>query len=148
MMSALAGDIAAEAAERLGQRAFQHVDAVHDAVALGDAAAARTVHADRMDLVDIGHRAIFLGEIADLGERRHVAVHRVQALADDQLGTVGTGGDQQLFQMRHVAMTENLALAAGLADAFDHRIMVERIRQDEAVRDQFGDGRMPVWFET
>ena len=62
----LAGDIAAEAAERLGQRAFEHVDAVHDAVALGDAAAARAVHADRMHLVDIGHGAVALGEIADL----------------------------------------------------------------------------------
>src|SRR6185295_4808011 len=48
-----AGDIAAEAAEGLGERAFEHVDAVHDAVALGDTAAARAVHADRMDLIDI-----------------------------------------------------------------------------------------------
>ena len=42
--------------------------------------------------------------------------------------------------MRHVAVAEYLALAAGLADAFDHRIVVERIRQDQAVRDQLGDG--------
>jgi hypothetical protein len=61
----LAGDIAAEAAERLGERAFEHVDAMHDAVAFGDAAAARAVHADRMDLIDIGHGAVLLGEIAD-----------------------------------------------------------------------------------
>jgi hypothetical protein len=30
-----------------------------------DAAAARAVHADRVHLVDIGHRAVALGEIAD-----------------------------------------------------------------------------------
>ena len=30
----------------------------HDAVALGDAAAARAVHADGMDLVEIGHGAV------------------------------------------------------------------------------------------
>ena len=75
------------------------------------------------------------------GERRDVAVHRIKALAGDQLGPVGAGGDQQLFQMRHVVVAEDLALAAGLADAFDHRIVVERIRQDQAVRNQFGDGR-------
>ena len=141
MMSALAGDIAAEAAERLGQRAFQNIDAVHDAVALGDAAAARTVHADGVNLVDIGHGAVALGEIADLGQRRDVAVHRIQALAGDQFRPVGAGGAQQFFQMRHVAVAEHLALAAGLADAFDHRIVVERIRQDQAVRNQLADGR-------
>ena len=141
MISALAGDIAAEAAERLGERAFQHVDAVHDAVALGDAAAARAVHADRMDLVDIGHGAVFLGEIADLRERRDVAVHRIEALAGDQLRPVGTRRDQQLFQMRHVVVAEDLALAAGLAHAFDHRIVVQRVRQDQAVRNQLCDRR-------
>ena len=114
---------------------------MHDAVALGDAAAARAVHADRMDLVDIGHGAVALGEIADLRQRRDVAVHRIEALAGDQLRPVGTGGAQQFFQMRHVVVAEDLALAAGLADAFDHRIVVERVRQDQAVRNQLGDGR-------
>ncbi len=124
----IAGDVAAEAAEGLGERAFQHVDAMHDAVALGNTAAARTVHADRMDLVDIGHGAVFLGEIADLCERGYVAVHRIQALAGDQLGPLGTRRDQKFFQMRHVVVAENLPLAAGLAHAFDHRIVVQRIR--------------------
>src|SRR6266700_3341648 len=64
------GNAAAEAAKGLGKRAFENVDAVHDAVALGDAAAARAIHADRMHLVDIGHRAIALGEIADPRKRR------------------------------------------------------------------------------
>src|SRR5881394_1377410 len=73
--------IAAVAAERLGQRALEDVDAMHDAVAFGDAAAARAVHADRMNLVDIGHGAVALGEIADPGQRRDIAVHRIQAFA-------------------------------------------------------------------
>ena len=123
----ISSDIAAEAAEGLGERAFEHVDAVHDAVALGNAAAARAVHADRMDLVDIGHGAVFLGEIADLGERGDVAVHRIEALAGDQLRPVGACRDQKLFQMRHVVVAENLPLAAGLAHAFDHRIVVQRV---------------------
>ena len=141
MISAFAGDVAAEAAERLGQRALEDVDAVHDAVALGDAAAARAVHADRMHFIDIGHRAVALGEVADPGQRRDVAVHRIEALAGDQLRPVRTRRDQQFLQMRKVVVAEDLPLAAGLANAFDHRIVVERIRQDQAVRDQFCDGR-------
>ena len=87
-------DIAAEAAEGLGKRAFQDVDAVHDAVTLSNAAAARAVHADRVHFVDIGHRAVFLGEIADLRKRRDIAVHRIKALADDQLRPVRSCGSQ------------------------------------------------------
>src|SRR3981081_4351207 len=43
--------------------------------------------------------------------------------------------------MRHVAVAENLALAAGLTDAFDHRIVVERVRQDQAIWYELADGR-------
>ncbi len=42
--------------------------------------------------------------------------------------------------MRHVAVAKHLTLAAGLADALDHRIMVQRIRQDQAIRNQLADG--------
>ncbi len=43
--------------------------------------------------------------------------------------------------MRHVAVTEDLPLAAGLANAFDHRIVVERIGKNEAVGNELCDGR-------
>ena len=52
-------------AESLAERALDHVDPVHRAVALGDAGAARAVHADRMDFVEICHGAVALGQIAD-----------------------------------------------------------------------------------
>ncbi len=50
--------------------------------------AALAIHADRMDFVDIGHRAVFLGEVADRADRRDVAVHRIDALEQDQLRPV------------------------------------------------------------
>ena len=62
-----------------------------DAVALGNAAAARAVHADGMDLVEIGQRVVLVGEVADRGDRRDVAVHRIDALEGDQLGRFGIG---------------------------------------------------------
>ena len=74
-----AGDIAAHHAERLAERALDHRQPVHQALALGDAAAARAVEADRMDLVEIGHRAVLVGDVAELGDRRDVAVHRIDA---------------------------------------------------------------------
>ena len=41
-----------------------------------------------MNLVDIGHRAVALGEPRDLGDRRDVAVHRIEALEHDELGAL------------------------------------------------------------
>jgi hypothetical protein len=60
----VSGDIAAEAAERLGERAFQNVDAVHDALALGDAAAARSIHADGVRGLISGSTSPLLSDFA------------------------------------------------------------------------------------
>ena len=114
----------------------------HQAFALGDAAAARAVHADRMDLVDIGHRAIFLRHGDDLGDRRDVAVHRIEALEHDQLGALAIGSAaSSCFEMGDVVVTPDLLVAARAPDALDHRIVVERVGEDEAIRQQAGDGR-------
>ncbi len=136
-----ARDIAAEAAERLGQGALQHVDAMHGAFALAVAAAARAVHADRVHFVAIGHGAVALGQIADRVHRRDVAVHRIEALEHDQLRPLRIGGFEQFLEMADVVMPPDLLFAAGLAHALDHGIVVERIRQDQAIRQQLGDGR-------
>ena len=39
-----------------------------------------------MDLVEIGHRTVRVGDVAELGDRGDVAVHRVDDLEGDQLG--------------------------------------------------------------
>ena len=136
-----AGDVAAEAAERLGQGTLDDINPMRRIVALGDAAAARAVHADRVHFVDIGHRVVFVGEIADRVDRRDVAVHRIEALEDDQLGPRRIGGLQQFLEMRDVIVPPDHLVAAGLPHALDHRIVVERVRQDQAVRQELGDGR-------
>ncbi len=136
-----ARDIAAEAAERLGERAFQHVDPLHLPFARADAAAARAVHADRVHLVAIGHRAVFFREVADRLHGRDVAVHRVEALERDQLRPLARLRGEQLFEMRHVVMAPDLFFGAGLADALDHRIVVPGVGEDQAIRQQLGDGR-------
>src|SRR5262245_38515481 len=55
---ARAGDVAAHDAEPLGERSVDDVDPVHDAVAFRNATAARSVHADRVHLVEVSERAI------------------------------------------------------------------------------------------
>ena len=45
--------------------------------AFRDAAATRAVEADGVHLVEIGDRAMGVGDIADLGDGRDVAVHRI-----------------------------------------------------------------------
>ena len=70
------------------------------------------VHADRMDLVEVGQRVVFVGEVADRGDRRDVAVHRIDALERDQLGRFGVLGGEQLLEMVEVVVAEDALLAA------------------------------------
>ena len=114
---------------------------MHLPLARADAAAARPVHADRVHLVAIGHRVVFLGEIADRLDRRDVAVHRVEALEHDQLRPLARLCGEQLFEVFRVVVAPDLLFGAGLAHALDHRVVVPGIRQDQAIRQQFRDGR-------
>ncbi len=79
------GNITAHDAEALSERAIDNVDAVHDAVALGDAAATRAVEADRVDLIEISQRVVFLRQVTNGLDWRDMAVHGVDALEDDDL---------------------------------------------------------------
>ena len=139
------GDVAAHHAEGLGQRAVDDVDAVHDAVAFGDAAAARAVQADGMHLVEIGQRAVLLGEVADRVDRRDVAVHRIDALERDDLRACRRDLLEQLFEMLDVVVAEDVLLAAAAPDALDHRgviVLVGEDHQPGISRCQRGKGRI------
>ena len=69
------GDIAAKRSEGLGKRSLDNVEACHHAVPLGDASAARSVHADGMHLVEVSHRIIALRKVANRSEWSDIAVH-------------------------------------------------------------------------
>ena len=83
------GDIATHHAERLAQRALDHGHAVHQAFAFGNAAATRTIEADTVDFIEIGHRAVLFANIQNFGDWRDVAVHRIDAFERDQFGQRG-----------------------------------------------------------
>ena len=112
-----------------------------NAFALGDSAAARAVETDRVDLVEIGDGTVLLGDVADGRDRRHVAIHAVDALEGDDLRTLRIDAAHELVEMRDVVVAEDEPLRAGAADALDHRIVVERIGEDGAVRHGTAEGR-------
>ena len=114
---------------------------MHDAVALGDAAAARPVHADRMDLVEIRQRAVAFGDVADLADRRDVAVHRINRLEGDDLRRRRVEIAKQFVEMAHVVVAENLLRRLRMAYALDHRGVVERVGQNDAAGQQAAEGR-------
>ena len=134
------GDVAADHAERLGERALHDVDLVERAVAFGHAGAARAVHADRVDLVEIGKRAVAMGDVADLADRRDVAVHRIDRFEGHDLGRRRIGAGQQLLEMGHVVVAEDPAHRAGMTDAGDHRGVVQRVGIELAARQQGAQG--------
>ena len=73
------GDFYLFGAAPSGRDVDRAVAQFEQSTALGDAAAARAIHPDRMHLVDIGHRLVLVGDIADLGDGSDIAVHRVRA---------------------------------------------------------------------
>src|SRR5260221_9396196 len=116
------GDVAAAAAERLRQRALDHVDAVQGAFTRGDAGAGPPANAGRMDLVNVGHRAIAFREVADAVHRPDVAFYRVESLEHDQLRPLRSLCCQQFFQVADVVVAPDLLFHADTPNALNYRI--------------------------
>jgi hypothetical protein len=114
---------------------LDHRDAVHQAFALCDAAAAWAVQADGVDLIDIAHRAMRFANVQDLGDRCDVTVHRIYTLECDQLGTIRVQRRQPAVEVAPVVVGEHLPLRPAVPDAFDHGGMIAGVGQDNDVRD-------------
>ncbi len=107
---------------------------------LGDAAAVLPVQPDRVHLVQVGHGAVALGEVADLRDRAEVAIHRIDRLERDQLRRRRVAVGEQRLEMRDVIVPEDALVAARMADAGDHRGVILLIRIDHAAGQQTTDG--------
>ena len=139
-------NVTAHDAERLAERALDHRQAIHQAFALGNAAATRAIHADGMDFIEIGHRPVLVGEIADLLDRRDVTIHRIDRFEGDHFWRVRIGGRQFGFEVVEIVVLPDDAVALGITDAFDHRGMVQRVGEDDHARDLLAERaqRRPV----
>src|SRR3954449_6002139 len=99
------------------------------------------VHADRMDFVEVGQSVVLVGEITDLGDRRNIAIHRVDALERDELRRVWPRLPEQFLEMLQIIVAENALLACGALDPRDHRGVIERVREDDAAGKQLSKRR-------
>jgi hypothetical protein len=84
-----------------------------------------------MNLVEIGQRAEFVGQIADRLDRAEIAIHRIDRFEGDQLGRGRVVGSQQFAQVLHIVVAEDALLPAVAAHALDHRGVVERVGIDD-----------------
>ena len=114
------GDVAAHDAVGLGERALDHREAMAKILALGDAAAARAVHAHGMNLVQIRHGVVTLGDVTDFRNRRDVAVHGVHGLEHDDLRARGIEVAQLALEVGRIIVTEDALFDAGVTHALDH----------------------------
>ena len=94
-----------------------------------------------MHLVEIGHRAIAVGDVAQLADRGDVAIHRIDRLEADELGPVRGHAVEQSCQIVWVAVAKDVLLGPAVADAGDHRGVVQRIGKHDRPRHLARQGR-------
>ena len=99
------------------------------------------IQANRMNLVQIGDGAKFVGQIADFRNRRDIAIHGIDRLEGDDLGHRGVRLGQMHAQMFHVVMAEDALVGPAVANAVDHRGVVHLVGIDNGVGQNLGQRR-------
>ncbi len=87
-----------------------------------------------MDFVEVRHGTVFVGEIANLGNRRDIAVHRVNRLKRNEFRHIRIGFLEKLLKVFDIVVTEDFLFGAAGANAGDHRGVVQRVRENHATR--------------
>ena len=81
---------------------------MHGAVVLGEPAASRAVDTNCVGFIEIGHRTIPVGDIANLGDGRDVAIHRIDRLKADELRPPRIATHQAVFEVDRIVVAEYL----------------------------------------
>ena len=98
---------------------------------LGDRAApARPERADGVGVVDHQHRAVAARELAQPAELRDVAVHREEAVGDDQAAVAGQPAEAP-GEVLEVAVAVDERLGPGEAAAVDDARVIELVGEDD-----------------
>jgi hypothetical protein len=112
----------------------------------------RSVHPHGVDFVAVRQRIMASGELADRTHGSEVAIQGIKALEQHDLGAALACGCQQLLEMTEIIVSEYLLCTIGLVDAFDHRVVVQFVGEDQAVRNKLGDrrdaGLVCAWITT
>ena len=145
---AAGGESAHGAAEGLAQGAGVDVDSAVAAELLGDAAARLSDHAGAVALVHHHQGVVFLREVADLVHRGDVAVHREDAVGDDDAEPLGLGFLQAALEVCHVGVRVAVADRLAQAHAVDDGGMVERVGDDGVLGREQGLEHAAVGIEA
>mmetsp|Transcript_33833 Transcript_33833/g.67020 ORF Transcript_33833/g.67020 Transcript_33833/m.67020 type:complete len:445 (-) Transcript_33833:996-2330(-) len=106
-----ARNVPSEDSYSLSEGAIHDVHSVCCPDLLAHPCPSRSVHAHSMDLVDVRHGSVLLGQIAYGVDGGDGSVHRVDRLEHDQLGSVCRGSSQKFLEVLHVVVSKNLLLA-------------------------------------
>ena len=123
--------VGAVAAERLAERADDHVDLAGEPGGGDRPASAGPERAGAVRLVDHQQAVVAAGELDELAQRRDVAVHREDAVGDDQ-PRVGAGLAQAPLEVLDVAVAVDEGPRAGEPAAVDDAGVVELVGEDDA----------------
>src|SRR5207302_113534 len=93
-----------------------------------------------MYLVRVSHRLIALREFANALYRSDISVHGIERFEYDQLRPAACL-PQYFFEVPNVIMAPDQLVATGVPHAFDHRVVIELIGDDQAVGDELRDRR-------
>ena len=131
---ARAADVAAESADCLRQGSNLNVDASVHRKMIDRAASLAAEDAGRVRVVDHHDRAVLLGRFAQAGQRADVAIHREDAVGDQQFlaGLVLHAGEL-LFGVGHVFVAEDENLRSRKTAAIDDRGVIQLVGNDEIV---------------
>jgi hypothetical protein len=94
-----------------------------------------------MDLVEIGHGAMTLCDIAQFGNGRDIAIHRIDRFEGHKLRTLGIRGRQQALKIARVVVPEAMLFSGAVPNALNHRGVVEGVRKYDAIRDMASQRR-------
>ena len=142
------GEAAHGAAEGFAEGAGEDLNLAAQVVALGDAAAGLADHAGAVALVDHHHGVVLVGQLVDLVQRADVAVHREDAVGDDDAEAVLLGGLELLLEVGHVGVGVAVALGLAEADAVDDGGVVEGVADDGVLFGEQGFEHAAVGVEA
>src|SRR6266568_2289387 len=126
-------DVPSRDTKAFGQGPFNDVNAVHDAVALGNARTTASVEPDSVDFVQICESAELLPQIANALDWSNISVHGVERFEGNYLRAVSSLS-KQYFEVAEIVVPEDAFFRPARPDASDQRGMVLLIGQDQTLR--------------
>src|SRR5260370_36734667 len=85
-----------------------------------------------MHFIEVSHRPIQLGHIANIGDRRGISIHRVDGLKCHQLGTGWIDVLELTREVFRIILRKNTRLGTTVADPLHNRGFVLRIWKDKS----------------